>query len=41
VEKKAARGGVRRSGTRVAFYRPARRTEGAGGVGSSAAVEIQ
>jgi hypothetical protein len=35
VEKKAARG------ARGAFYRPARRTEGAGGVGSSAEAEIQ
>jgi hypothetical protein len=41
VEKKASRGAVRRSGARGAFYRPAWRTEGAGGVGSSAAVEIQ
>jgi hypothetical protein len=41
VEKKAARGVVRCSGARGAFYRPARRTEGAGGVRSSAAVDIQ
>jgi hypothetical protein len=41
VEKKAARGAVRRSGARGAFYRPARRTEGAGGIGSSVAGEIQ
>jgi hypothetical protein len=41
VEKKVARGAVRRSGARGAFCRPARQIEGAGGVGSSAAVEIQ
>jgi hypothetical protein len=41
VEGKASRGAVRRSGARGAFYRPARRTKGAGGIGSSAAVEIQ
>jgi hypothetical protein len=32
---------MRCGGARGAFYRPARRTEGAGGIGSSAAVEIQ
>jgi hypothetical protein len=41
VKKKVARGAVRRSGARDAFYRPARRTEGAGGSGSSVVVEIQ
>jgi hypothetical protein len=41
VEKKAAGGAVRHSGARGTFYRLARRTDEAGGVGSSTVVEIQ